>query len=126
MKRWYPALDDVLAIHEDQIRRFGGAPGIRDMGLVEMSLFRPQTGYYKDVIEEASALWESFMQNHPFIDGNKRTAFAILYVFLRVNGFQIIPKAKEIEIFIYGLFNQDAVKFENLDNWLRQNTKAVL
>jgi len=67
MKRWYPDLDDVLAI---QIRRFGGSPGIRDMGLVEMGLFRPQTGYYKDVIAEAAALWESFMQNHPFIDGN--------------------------------------------------------
>ena len=126
MKRWYPALDDVLAIHVDQIRRFGGAPGIRDMGLVEMSLFRPQTGYYKDVIEEAAALWESFMQNHPFIDGNKRTAFAILYVFLRVNGYQLRPNAKAIEVFIYGLFEKNAVEFENLDSWLRANTKAVL
>lgn len=96
------------------------------MGLVEMGLFRPQTGYYKDVIEEAVALWESFMQNHPFIDGNKRTAFAILYVFLRVNGYQLSPSAKDIEIFIYGLFDKNAVKFENLDAWLRQNTKAVL
>ena len=126
MKRWYPVLEDVLAIHEDQIRRFGGAPGIRDMGLVEMGLFRPQTGYYKDVIEEAAALWESFMQNHPFIDENKRTAFAVLYVFLRVNGYQIIPNAKEIETFIYTLFDTNAAKFENLDAWLRNNTKAAL
>ena len=96
------------------------------MGLVEMALFRPQTGYYKDVIEEAAALWESFMQNHPFVDGNKRTAFAILYVFLRVNGYQIIPNAKTIETFIYGLFDTNAVKFENLDAWLRTNTKAVI
>jgi len=126
VKRWYPALDDVLAIHDDQILRFGGAPGIRDMGLVEMELFRPQTGYYKDVIEEATALWESFMQNHPFIDGNKRTAFAILYVFLRVNGYKLTPNAKKIENFIYGLFDNNAVKFENLDARLRSNTKAVL
>ena len=126
MKRWYPTLDDVLAIHEDQIKRFGGAPGIRDMGLVEMGLFRPQTGYYKDVLEESAALWESFMQNHPFIDGNKRTAFAILYVFLRVNGYQIVPSAKQIEIFIYGLFDKNTVRFENYDSWLRQNTRAAL
>ena len=66
------------------------------------------------------------MQNHPFIDGNKRTAFAILYVFLRVNGYQIIPNAKAIEVFIYGLFDTNAVKFENLDAWLRTNTKAVI
>ena len=96
------------------------------MGLVEMGLFRPQTGYYKDVIEEAAALWESFMQNHPFIDGNKRNAFAILYVFLRVNGYQIIPNAEQIELFVYGLFDQNAVRFENLDSWLRKNTRAVI
>lgn len=126
MKRWYPTLDDVLAIHEDQIRRFGGAPGIRDMGLVEMGLFRPQTGYYKDVIEEAAALWESFMQNHPFVDGNKRTAFAILFVFLRVNSYRLAPNSKAIETFIYGLFNDNDVSFENLDAWLRKNTEAVL
>jgi len=126
VKRWYPTLDDVLAIHEDQIRRFGGAPGIRDMGLVEMGLFRPQTGYYKDVIEEAAALWESFMQNHPFVDGNKRTAFAILFVFLRVNSYRLAPNSKAIETFIYGLFNDNDVSFENLDAWLRKNTEAVL
>ena len=125
MKRWYPDLDDVLAIHEDQIRRFGGSPGIRDMGLVEMSLFRPQTGYYKDVIAEAAALWESFMQNHPFIDGNKRTAFAVLYVFLRVNGYTIVPNAQTVEKFIYDMFDANTVKFDNLDNWLRSNTKAA-
>jgi len=78
------------------------------------------------VIEEATALWESFMQNDPFIDGNKRTVFAILYVFLSVNGYKIVPDAKEIEKFIYGLFDNNAVKFENLDVWLRNNTKAVL
>ena len=125
MTRWYPSLEDVLAIHEIQLRLYGGSPGIRDMGLVEMGLFRPQTGYYKDLLEEAAALWESFMQNHPFIDGNKRTAFEIMHVFLQVNGFDLTREADDIEAFIYGLFDKGEVNFKNLDAWLRENTQAL-
>lgn len=125
MKRWYPSLDDVTALHEDQLRRFGGSPGVRDMGLVEMGLYRPQTGYYKDILEEAAALWESFMQNHPFIDGNKRTAFAVMDTFLGVNGIDTTAPADEQEAFIYGLFERGEVNFKKLDASLRGNT-AIL
>ena len=79
----YVLVEDILAIHEDQIERYGGAHGIRDPGLLEAALFRPQTGYYDTLIDEAAALWESLSQNHPFVDGNKRTAFAATFVFLR-------------------------------------------
>ena len=89
----YLTLADVLAIHEDQIQRYGGASGVRDMGLLEAALFRPQTGYYADTIEEAAALWESLAQKHPFIDGNKRTAFAATHTFLVINGFRISATA---------------------------------
>ena len=73
--RDYLTLGDVLAIHADQITTYGGAAGIRDPGQLDAALFRPQTGYYADIIAEAAALWESLSQNHPFVDGNKRTAF---------------------------------------------------
>jgi death-on-curing protein len=66
----YLTVIEVLAIHEDQIERYGGKHGVRDRGLLEAALFRPQTGYYADILEEAAALWESLSQNHPFIDGN--------------------------------------------------------
>jgi len=69
----YLTVAEVLAIHDDQIERYGGSPGVRDMGQLEAALFRPQTGYYPDLIAEAAALWESLSQNHPFVDGNKRT-----------------------------------------------------
>lgn len=121
----YLSVDDVLAFHEIQLRRYGGAPGIRDMGLVEAALFRPQTGYYKDIIEEAAALWESFLMNHPFIDGNKRTAFAVMDVFLRVNGIYIQSNSKSTGDFLYGLFDGGDVTFTNLDSWLRQNTRVI-
>lgn len=124
MTRWYPSLDDVLAFHEIQLRLYGGAPGIRDMGLVEMSLFRPQTGYYKDILEEASALWESFMMNHPFIDGNKRTATDVTFTFLKVNGIEVTAKPDDLIDFIYGLFDSKTVNFVSLDAWLRDNTQS--
>jgi len=123
--RWYPSLDDVLAFHDIQLRLYGGAPGVRDMGLVEMALYRPQSGYYKDIIEEASALWESLMQNHPFVDGNKRTATDVTFVFLRVNGIDVVPESGPIIDFIYDLFDRNEVNFKHLDAWLRGNT-AVL
>jgi len=69
---------EVLAIHDDQIERYGGEAGVRDRGLLDAALFRPRSGYYADLIEEAAALWESLSQNHPFIDGNKRTGFAVM------------------------------------------------
>lgn len=125
MSRWYPSLQDVLALHTDQISRYGGAPGIRDMGLVEMGLYRPQTGYYKDILEEAAALWDSFMQNHPFIDGNKRTAFAIMHTFLLVNGYGIQNNSKYTIDFIYDLFDRKEVNFKQLDTWLRNHVKAL-
>ena len=120
----YLTVEDVLAFHEIQLRRYGGAPGIRDMGLVEAALFRPQTGYYKDILEEAAALWESFLMNHPFVDGNKRTAFAVMDVFLRINGIRIQSNSQMTGDFIYGLFDASDVTFNNLDGWLRQNTRV--
>lgn len=125
MSRWYPTLDDVLAFHEVQIHLFGGAPGVRDMGLIEMAIFRPQTGYYKDILEEAAALWESLMMNHPFIDGNKRIAADVMLTFLRVNGVAVSANSAQMTIFIYGLFDQNAVSFTNLDAWLRENAAAI-
>lgn len=77
---------EVLALHHVLLERYGGARGIRDMGAVEAAVFRPQCGYYADIAEEAAALLESLLINHPFIDGNKRVAFAACDVFLRING----------------------------------------
>ena len=92
----YLALVEVLAIHDDQLERYGGTAGIRDLGLVEASLFRPQTGYYADIIEEAAALWESFGQNHPFVDGNKRTGLAAADTFLYFNGLDMEAEEEEL------------------------------
>lgn len=120
----YLTLVELLAIHDDQIARYGGSAGVRDMGLVEAALFRPQTGYYADLPEEAAALWESFSQNHPFVDGNKRTAFAVMYTFLAINGIRLTADAQEAERFILGLYAEQTFGFDELLAWLRSNTEA--
>lgn len=121
----YLRVDDILAIHTDQIDRFGGSSGMRDPGLLEAALFRPQTGYYPTLIDGAAALWESLSQTHPFIDGNKRTAFAATYVFLSINGIEVIATDEDAQVFLLGLYDTAGINFENLRAWLLENTKAV-
>jgi len=115
---------EVLAMHEDQIERYGGSHGLRDEGQLEAALFRPQTGYYDDPIAEAAALWESLSQNHPFIDGNKRTAFAAMYTFLAINGISVNAGVRETHDFIIGLYENNDFSYERLEGWLRRHTQA--
>jgi death on curing protein len=117
----YLTLTEVLAMHQDQIERYGGTSGARDYGLLESALYRPQTGYYADLMEEAAALWESLAQNHPFIDGNKRIAFAATYTFLAINGVQVTASAESAYAFIAGLYDKGELTFDNLVPWLRGN-----
>ena len=117
----YLTLAEVLAIHADQIERYGGSHGVRDPGLLEAALFRPQTGYYADLIEEAAALWESLSQSHPFIDGNKRTAFAAAYTFIAINGARLTAGAHETYDFVAALYEANQFTFGKLVPWLRQH-----
>ena len=121
----YIRVDDILAIHADQIERYVGGEGIRDPGLLEAALFRPQTGYYPTLIDEAAALWESLSMNHPFVDGNRRMAFAATYVFLAINGLEITATDDQSQDFVLGLYSASRVTFENLRAWLSENTKVL-
>ncbi len=120
--RDYLTRADVFAIHADQIATYGGAAGLRDPGQLEAALFRPQSGYYEDEIAEAAALWESLSQNHPFVDGNKRTAFASAYTFLAINGIEVTAEAEAVWTFLSDLYENGAFAFEALDLWLRRNS----
>ncbi len=115
----YLTLSEVLAFHEVLIEEFGGAAGIRDLGALESALYRPRTGYYRDVIEEAAALFESLVQNHPFVDGNKRVAFAVMDVFLRVNGRVLEVDDVAAHEQLVGLMEQGALDLAAVDAWLR-------
>ena len=117
----YLTLPDLLAMHIVLIKRYGGSDGVRDMGALESAVARPQSGYYKDVIESAAALLESLTMNHPFIDGNKRVAFAATDVFLKINGFRFDLNSKEIYAALMKLFDTGNFKMATLEPWLRKN-----
>src|ERR1039457_3692119 len=117
----YLTVAEVLAMHADQIERYGGSHGIRDHGLLEAALYRPQTGYYADLIKEAAALWESLAQNHAFIDGNKRAEFAATYTFLAINGARLTGDAEETYAFVAALYAANQFRFDKLVPWLRDH-----
>jgi death-on-curing protein len=121
----YLTVAEVLAMHEDLIERYGGSKGVRDPGQLEAALFRPQTGYYADIIAEAAALWESLSQNHPFVDGNKRTAFAATFTFLAMNGVTLTADEDAVLGFLLPLYDAGAVRLEKLEAWLRENSTTA-
>jgi death-on-curing protein len=122
----YPSIDEVLAAHARLIALFGGIQGIRDQGALEAALARPQAGYYKDVIEQGAALLESLSQNHPFVDGNKRTAVAVTAAFLRINGWRLEFDDPQAYHFLMQLYERDQFRFELLEAWLRQHAQPIL
>ena len=115
------SLDEVLTIQKRLIDRFGGQHGVRDRGLLESALFRPQTGYYTHLEEMAAALFESLLFNHAFIDGNKRIAFFSTDVFLRLNGWQLKVSADEGESFIVKILKDSDNSFDQTLSWIRKS-----
>jgi death-on-curing protein len=115
----YLTTADALFFHKHLIERYGGAPGIRDVGALESALHRPQTGYYETLIHEAAALCESLVQNHPFVDGNKRVAFAVVDVFLRINACTITAASTPIYGHVMKLLRESTFDMERLVPWLQ-------
>ncbi|HEU4655442.1 MAG TPA: type II toxin-antitoxin system death-on-curing family toxin [Steroidobacteraceae bacterium] len=116
----YVTTGDALFFHQLLIERYGGANGLRDAGALESALHRPQTGYYDTLIHEAAALLESLIQNHPFVDGNKRVAFAVTDVFLRINGYHIVGDSQAIFATLMRLFDDQTFDMEHLGPWLER------
>jgi death-on-curing protein len=118
--RW---LDEriALAIHEQQIAEHGGSPGLRDSGLLESALMRPQNEFFygglPSLFRLAACYGFGLAKNHPFIDGNKRVAFMAMYVFLRINGFQLDAPEEEAVLFMLRLASGEESQ-ETLEQWL--------
>jgi death-on-curing protein len=121
----FPTLQETLELHEQLILRFGGSAGVRDLGLLESALVRPQTGYYETLSMQAAALLQSLCQNHCFVDGNKRVAFASTAIFLRMNGYRLSVKPDDGESFIVGQIIQNRVPIEAIAAWLEDCMKKV-
>ena len=113
------SVDEAIAVHERLIERFGGTPGIRDEGLLESALYRPQTGYYEDLAEMAAALFQSLLLNHAFLDGNKRAAFFVTDTFLRLNGWKLSVNAASAYDYIVGMLNAGDSSFDEILAWMK-------
>jgi death-on-curing protein len=94
---------------------------VRDPGLLESALYRPQAGYYADLAEMAAALFESLIMNHPFVDGNKRDAFFATDLFLRLNGWNLRVDPDEAHRFLIGLLERRECDLEHLLPWIRSS-----
>lgn len=122
----YLSLQQVLAIHNQAVKRFGGSHGIRDIGLVESAVGRPQAtcdgnDLYEKIFDKAAALLQSLLKNHPFVDGNKRTALSSAAIFLKQNGYHMINSHEEEVEFAVSVDNQH-LALEQIADWLRKHT----
>lgn len=116
----------VLAVHDEQLREHGGASGIRDEGLLESALARPinRAGYSEPDTAELAAIYAiAIARNHPFIDGNKRTAYVAMELFLDLNGFAFVASDADAVITMLNMAAHDIADLD-FTLWVRAN--AVL
>lgn len=121
----YPTLPEVLELHRRLIERFGGKEGVRDLGLLESALARPQSGYYSSLSQQAAALLQSLCQNHSFIDGNKRVAFATTAIFLRMNGYRLKVDPDNGESFLIERVIKGKAELNEISAWLESQMLDV-
>ena len=110
------------ALHADQIVEHGGSAGIRDAGMLESALARPQQKWHYEPSTDLAALSAAYAfgiaKNHPFVDGNKRAALVATYTFLAVNGFELDAPEPEAVTMILGIAD-GSVSEDNLASWIR-------
>jgi len=121
----FPTLEEALELHRLVLERFGGQPGARDLGMLQSALGRPQTGYYDTLWQQTAALLQSLAMNHPFIDGNKRVAFALTATFLRMNKYRLVVTAADGEAFLLQKVIAGRADVTEIAGWLESHTRPV-
>lgn len=129
MKYIYITLEEVLAIHFDQIERYGGSHGVRSLDLLLSSIARPQASFggsdlYKNIYEKGASIVHSIILNHPFVDGNKRTAITSLARFLHINGFGLNATNEQIVKFMLKVAT-DSVSQLDISNWIERYSNKI-
>lgn len=120
----YLTPEQVLFIHSRLVQETGGAHGVRDLSMLLSALGRPQVTFegndlYSNIYSKAAALMDSLIRNHPFIDGNKRTAIASAAIFLHLNGYSLIVTNEEMVHFTL-VCARSKVTLEEISAWLKQ------
>jgi len=122
-------LDVVLAIHDDMIDKYGGSRGIRDLGLIQSAIARPQSSFggddlYPNVFDKAAALFHSLIFNHAFIDGNKRTTIVSTAHFLSLNGFELDVSQEDFVAFPLLVENKH-LSIEKISKWIKNHSNEI-
>jgi death-on-curing protein len=122
-------LDEVLALHDESISRYGGAPGVHDLHLIESAVALPGQGFfgteaYPSIEEKASVLGFALVSNHGFRDGNKRVGYAAMDTFLRLNGIKLQAGVVEAERIVLGVAAGTTTR-EELTAWVRKRIVPV-
>lgn len=120
-------VEDVLTIHQAQIRRFGGSDGLRDRGLLESAVAQPQAGFggvrlHEDIQAMAAAYWFHLVANHAFVDGNKRTGLVAALAFLELNGWTVVAESSELYEMTVSIASGQLEK-GTAASWLRAHTR---
>ena len=123
----YLSSEQILAIHEALIKRYGGSHGIRDRGFFESAVFRPQTTVFGEeahltLFEKCAVPGYSIIQNHPFLDGNKRAGFAAMHLMLLINGYDLTSNTEE-EIDMTKDVALGKMHETEITIWLKQHSK---
>ena len=116
---------NIYAIHAEQLAEHGGGDGVRDAGLLESALARPQQMYAYDTAVDicalAAACGYGIAKNHPFVDGNKRVALLAIYTFLKINGLRLVAPEDAATKTMLAVASSD-MEESTLASWLRENT----
>ena len=122
----YPTVAEAIETHRLLIQEFGGMHGLRDRGLLEAAIYRPQNGYYEDLIHEAAALMESLANNHAFLDGNKRISFALTDAFLRANGYFLEVEPLSAHRFITEAISKREFRIRQIREWINAHAQVLI
>jgi death-on-curing protein len=124
----YLSSEQVLFIHARLIAETGGEHGIRDLGLMGLAVSRPQAMFdgnelYPDIHTKAAALLESLINNHPFVDGNKRTGITAAAMFLQFNDYSLRASNQEVELFVLSVASGEQT-FESIAEWWKSYSRS--
>lgn len=125
----YLNITQVLAIHNEVIEQTGGAKGVRDIRLLDSAVARAQATFggkdlYPDIFSKATALGHSLIRNHPFIDGNKRTGYMAMRLFLNLNGYDIKASLEARYKFVMEITEKTKDE-ESIVKWLKEHSRKM-
>jgi death on curing protein len=121
----YLTVAEAMEMRRQLIDEFGGIHGIRNKGVREAAIFRPQNGYYDDLIHEAAALMESPANNHVFLDGDKRISLAATDTFLRIKGFYLEMEPLTVYKFIIDSIAKQEFRIGPIREWLSAHARPL-